>query len=186
MAREKTKRAFAQAFGELAGEKAFDKITVGEICAKADRSPATFYRHFRDKYDLVAWEYARETAQIMSSFDGVCHTWVQTLCDSMEFHWSHRALLQNLLSNTNGLDSFVHEMTANCIMLLGDAVSHAQGVEELDSDIMLSIKIYSFGIIQLLCVWITGGFECTPEHLATIMEDNLPIPLRAVLLPQQK
>ena len=35
--------------------KPIDKIRVTEICKAAEIERPTFYYHFKDKYDLVAW-----------------------------------------------------------------------------------------------------------------------------------
>lgn len=55
-----TKRALAAALKELMEEKAFDKISVGDICEKCDMNRKSFYYHFRDKYDLVNWIFDTE------------------------------------------------------------------------------------------------------------------------------
>jgi AcrR family transcriptional regulator len=38
---------------ELAAERGFDAITVGDIARRAGVNRATFYRHYQDKYDLA-------------------------------------------------------------------------------------------------------------------------------------
>ena len=48
MKRKTAKEILAESFRELAEE----------IADNCEYSPATFYRHFRDKYDLIAWDYA--------------------------------------------------------------------------------------------------------------------------------
>ena len=40
------------AFLELRSKKALEKITVRELCEKAEINKSTFYTHFRDIYDL--------------------------------------------------------------------------------------------------------------------------------------
>ena len=40
---------------ELMKTKPLDKIRVTEICRVAEIERPTFYYHFKDKYDLVAW-----------------------------------------------------------------------------------------------------------------------------------
>ena len=39
---------------------AIDKIRVTEICRAADIERPTFYYHFKDKYDLVAWMFCTD------------------------------------------------------------------------------------------------------------------------------
>ena len=49
---EKTKRSIVNAFLELRSRKAIEKITVKELCEKAEINKSTFYTHFKDIYDL--------------------------------------------------------------------------------------------------------------------------------------
>ncbi|MBV4429654.1 TetR/AcrR family transcriptional regulator [Clostridium tyrobutyricum] len=52
---QKTYDALISAFESLLLEKPFEEITVKELCEKARIRPATFYTHFRDKYDFFAF-----------------------------------------------------------------------------------------------------------------------------------
>lgn len=52
---QKTYDALIQAFETLLTEKQFEDITVLELCQTARIRPATFYRHFHDKYDFFAF-----------------------------------------------------------------------------------------------------------------------------------
>lgn len=48
----KTRKAIDEAFMELLQKKPLDKITVRELCEKAMISKGTFYKHYKDVYDL--------------------------------------------------------------------------------------------------------------------------------------
>lgn len=65
MVRKTTKELLAESFRELADTKPIDKITIKDITENCGYSPATFYRQFRDKYDLIAWAYSRDLEKIM-------------------------------------------------------------------------------------------------------------------------
>lgn len=52
-----TKEIIANAFLALIKEKSPDKVTIIDICKKANVSRETFYYHFVDKYDLFKWIY---------------------------------------------------------------------------------------------------------------------------------
>ena len=56
----------AEAFRELAGSKPVDKITVPNIIENCGYSKTTFYRLFKDKYDLMAWDYAQRLQAIVA------------------------------------------------------------------------------------------------------------------------
>lgn len=47
-----TKQAIRESFLELLKEKPIDKISVTEICKRADINRGTFYSHYADPYDL--------------------------------------------------------------------------------------------------------------------------------------
>ena len=52
---EITKLWIADKMKELMKTKSLDKIRITEICRLAEIQRPTFYYHFKDKYDLVAW-----------------------------------------------------------------------------------------------------------------------------------
>ena len=65
MKRKTAKEILAASFQELAEVKSIDKITIRDIVDNCGYSSATFYRNFRDKYDLIAWEHTRAVAEIV-------------------------------------------------------------------------------------------------------------------------
>ncbi len=50
----RTQALLRDALIDLISEKGFDAVTVGDISGRAMVNRATFYRHYQDKYDLVA------------------------------------------------------------------------------------------------------------------------------------
>ena len=73
---EITKMWIAEKMRELMKHKPIDKIRVTEICKAADIERPTFYYHFKDKYDLVAWmfctdAYGTDITSVASSTAGM-------------------------------------------------------------------------------------------------------------------
>ena len=81
MKRKTPKEILTASFQELAAKKSIDKITIQEIVDNCGYSPATFYRHFKDKYDLIAWEHTRAVADIVDQVGADGYPWKQTLYD---------------------------------------------------------------------------------------------------------
>lgn len=54
---EKNKLAIADAMKQLMRTTPIEKITINQILEKAGVSRRSFYRYFKDKYDLVEWIY---------------------------------------------------------------------------------------------------------------------------------
>ena len=62
----RTHKFLQEAMIALIDEKGFEAITVGDIAERAMINRATFYRHYQDKYDLVARIF-EETASYLAA-----------------------------------------------------------------------------------------------------------------------
>lgn len=49
------RKTLAESMKNLLEKETIDRITVEEVCEKADISRRSFYRYFIDKYDVVSW-----------------------------------------------------------------------------------------------------------------------------------
>ncbi len=90
MKRQTTKELLADSFRKLAEKKPVNKITVGEITGGCGLSPATFYRHFRDKYYLIVWDYVRQTEPIMAKVGVGEYQWKETWSDGLRLFRDNR------------------------------------------------------------------------------------------------
>ncbi|MBR3378662.1 MAG: TetR family transcriptional regulator, partial [Bacillus sp. (in: Bacteria)] len=111
MKRMTAKELLAESFRELAKTKKINKITVKDITENCGYSVATFYRHFNDKYDLIAWAYSRDVEEIMKKVEYDEASWKQVLTSAAEYYRKHRDYLSNLLLHTAGYTSFVRNMS---------------------------------------------------------------------------
>lgn len=65
---QKTEQALLDAMHKLLQSKPYDKITVSDLCSEANIRRATFYAHFKDKYDFLAFCIQKKQA----CFDASC------------------------------------------------------------------------------------------------------------------
>ena len=179
--RKTAKELLAESFRELAETKAIDKITIRDITDNCGYSSATFYRQFRDKYDLIAWAYSRDLERIMEQIAYDETSWRQTLIDAARYYSAHKEYLANLLLHTTGYDAFVRNMTEINYQSLRQAVRRSAEVSETDEKTEMLIRLYVFGTVQLTCEWIVGRYEASPERLAEVYELALPEALRQYL-----
>ena len=182
MKRLTAREILAQSFREIAESKAIDKITVKDIVTNCGYSQATFYRQFRDKHDLIAWDYAQSVAGIMQKIGHDGYTWRQTLTDGVSSFAEHRDYLTNLLKHTTGADSFVRYMAEINFDALQQHVKEVSGTEELPEATMMLIRLYCLGTVNLTCEWILGKYHATPAELDAIFLNALPQPLHPYLL----
>ncbi len=158
-----------------------DKITIQEIVGNCDYSPATFYRHFKDKYDLIAWDYVHRTTAIMNKIGIGEYEWKDTLWDAMEFYLKNKEYIRNLINNTSGHDAFVHYMSEANIDHLTKYILKLSGQKQLDDDTAIHVRVYCYGTVQTVCEWILDNIKCDPDHLADLFEQALPLPLNRII-----
>ncbi len=181
MKRKTAKEILAESFREVATQKTIDKITVHDIVENCGYSSATFYRNFKDKYDLIAWEHTAGVAEIMGRI-GESYSWRQTLVDGAKWFYSEKDYLANLFQHTTGHDSFVRYMTdINCAALRKQILLSLEK-EALSLQEELCIRLYCLGTVNLTCEWILGLHQATPEEIADIYVNSLPAPLHHYLL----
>ena len=63
----RTYKFLQEAIIELITAKGFDALTVGDIAERAMINRATFYRHYQDKYDLVAKIFEETTNELVEN-----------------------------------------------------------------------------------------------------------------------
>ena len=182
MKRLTVKEILAASFRELAQDRPIDKITVKDIAANCAYSQATFYRQFRDKYDLIAWSYSHDLEQIMRPMADGTRSWKQILLDGAVYYRDHREYLVNLFRHTSGYDSFVSNMTDINSRSLGETIRSIAGQEALDDMTLLYIRLYCAGTVQISCEWILGRYPISVQQLAEVYEKALPAPLCPYLL----
>ncbi len=61
---QKTYKQLVDTFLNLMGEKSFEELTVSEICESAQVHRATFYKHFKDKYEFLNFCFESYLSQI--------------------------------------------------------------------------------------------------------------------------
>ena len=181
MKRKTAKEILAESFREVAERKNIDRITVKDITENCGYSPATFYRQFRDKYDLIAWDYTRELKNILSKMDGSKTEWQNALLCAARFFHDRKNYLTNLFLHTSGLESFMGYMQEVHFQRLKDMVEKACGSKSMDALTERYIRLYVLGTAQFTCEWILGKFEATVEELATVFVQTLPAPLQKYL-----
>ena len=178
MRRKTTKEILTESFKELTRRKPANKITVQEIADNCGFSPATFYRHFKDKYDLIAWDYATSCSAIIDGAEEGGGAWGRALVEGCAYYYEQRNYLRNLLQNTSGRDSFTRYMSElNCDLLSREVRKSVGASQELGDELSACVRIYSLGTVQFVCEWLMGGCQMPYERVAELLAEALPAPL---------
>ena len=129
--RKSTKNLFAESFRELSTLKPADKITVKEICKNCGLTPPTFYNHFHDKYDFIAWIYSTRAEEIINKIDIEDYKLKDAVQDVIKYFFDNKTFLKNLLMNTSGQNSFINYIAQFHTKILSDYVKRNKKNKDL-------------------------------------------------------
>lgn len=183
MVRKTTKELLAESFKELAESKPIHKITISNITENCGLTQPTFYRHFKDKYDMIAWIYISEAKEIMGQIGINGYIWRDTLLDAANYYSETRTFAINALKHTSGRDSFLALLEQVNTELMCTEVRKKLMTEQLPQDILTMIKVYCYGTVRYTCEWLLADMPLSREAYADIMEKCLPEVLRQYLYP---
>lgn len=168
---QKTHRALLQALRELLSEKSFDEISVSELCDRAQTRRATFYKHFGDKTELLAYmiqELQRAyNARNAAADDGQDPraALVRIFCDLLDFLDENRAMVRTIL-NSNGKNVVLDVLGEQ---LERDLKSHfraaARAGTATGQDPELLAVLYSGAVINCAQWWLTKGSRMSKEQV---------------------
>ncbi|MBR1628833.1 MAG: TetR/AcrR family transcriptional regulator C-terminal domain-containing protein [Lachnospiraceae bacterium] len=181
MKRKTTKEILVESFIELSKKKEVNRITIEDIVNNCQLSPATFYRYFKDKYDLIAWEYARNFDERFHAVDGQKYTWRDYVLETVRYSWENRIYLQNLLNNTKGYQSYIKHVTECTLAMYRDHFIRKFGENSMDGDMEIYLRHSVYGSVHLACAWVVGEFEATPEHLTELICNCVIDPLKVFM-----
>lgn len=100
---QKSKSSIINTFLEMRAKKPLEKITVTELCKKAEINKSTFYVHYRDIYDLsdqLETEVVDSILESISHPEKVFDTPEQFTYELFQAYQAKNALIQILFSDT--------------------------------------------------------------------------------------
>lgn len=166
---------------ELARSKPVDKITVKELTKNCGLTSPTFYNHFCDKYDLMAWIYNRKVEEALKHF-GSTMDFEEMICRWMEIVREDEDFYFNVLKNAVGQNSFRYTTNDHAIKLLSDWIKARHNFQELPTDICFCLRFFMRGVSEFVNDWCLDKWDCPPREMAKFFIEAMPAPLKPLLL----
>lgn len=166
-----TKKAINDTFIELVSKKDIKKITVSEICAKADINRATFYRYYLDVYDLldsIKKEFEAELKKAFSPESQEENTVMNFAQAMLGVLITNKELVKMLFNTNNGL-YFLNN-------ILEIAYTHCKEKWKMDlpnikEENMEYASIYIFnGALGIINYWVQNDFDKSIDEISEIIE----------------
>ena len=170
---EITKLWIADTMREIMKRKPIDKIRVTEICKAADIERPTFYYHFKDKYDLVAWmfckdAYGTDITSVASAAAGMNKMKQEILF----YRRAYEDVSQNALWRYM-MEYFVRRYT--------ELVKEKLGADILDTQLAYSIRFYCMGAVGMTQEWVLDDNITSAETVVRMMFASMPENMQRIL-----
>ena len=178
MKEEQTKKDLAQALLLLMEHASLEKITINDIVTKCGVSRQTFYRHFKDKYDLVNWYFE---IQVQKSFAIIkdSSTLKEALTKKFEFINEQYVFFHNafLIDNYNSLVNYDY----NYIYHFYESIIQ-QKTGSISEEIRFTLEFYCHASIDMTVDWVLHNRPIQPSIIAQRLVELMPKKLEALLL----
>jgi len=166
-----TKQILAESLEKLLLKKNLDDIQVSEIVAGTLLSRKTFYRHFKDKYDLANWYFAQfYEASFGRITDGL--TWEEALLRYLDIYQDKHSVLKNAYASRdiNGLRNYDIAVTRRTY----EKYLALKGADITSETMHFAIEIASRGGTDMVIEWLLNGMKMEKSRLVCLLKTTLP------------
>ncbi len=181
MGRNSATSKMASSIKKLMEQTSLERITVTDVVKDAGVTRQTFYRHFRDKYDLVNWCFdilARECFEQM----GVTLSLREGLILKFDFIRREGVFFAQAFKSSDYNSIKQHDY--DFILEFYTNIIRRQTGKPLDEEIRFILELYCHGSISMTVEWAVSGMEKSSETLADCLIEALPARLAVLLLPE--
>lgn len=152
-----------------------EKITVKEIVAECGTTRQTFYRNFKDKYDLINWYFDKILLEAFAHmgegktiYEGLVKKFHYIEQERLFFKAAFRADEQNGLKEHDF--QLIMEFYTNRIQ--------EKTKQPISEELRFLLELYCQGSIYMTVQWVLGKMKSTPEKMAEMLVDAMPAELK--------
>lgn len=176
---ENVKTKLAESIKDLMQTEELDKITVAKVCENAHISRQSFYRNFRDKYDLVNWYFECLVGNSLKQM-GISCTLREGLVKKFYFIKNEKAFFFQAF-RSHDINS-LKEYDYQSILEFYKQYLQSRLKREIDEAVLFSLKVYCYGSVAVTVEWVNHGMKTSPEEMAKLLIDSLPHNLQELFI----
>ncbi|MDO5519999.1 MAG: TetR/AcrR family transcriptional regulator C-terminal domain-containing protein [bacterium] len=173
--KNRTKTMYAEALQDMLQTQTFEKIQVKDLCEKCETRRQTFYYHFKDKYDLVAWIFNQDYAAVFCQPD--CRFSEKKLAEILERIKSKKSFYKKTLNeySQNSIQKYIQDFDVQAGITV---VTSAFNTDTVTDEQLYAIKYHSYGCIGMLIEWLSNDLPLNAEAFAHYQYQTMPDFLR--------
>lgn len=174
---ETVKNRLAVAMKECMRHAPLERITVGELVKSCGITRQTFYRNFKDKYDLVNWYFDRI---LLESFEymGEGRTVYEGLVNKFKYIEQERLFFRVAFKNDDQNNLRDHDFHL-ILRFYTEKIQRKTG-QVLDEHLKFLLEMYCQGSIYMTTQWVLGRITGTPDQMALQLVRAMPSELEQV------
>ncbi|ACV21507.1 HTH-type dhaKLM operon transcriptional activator dhaS [Slackia heliotrinireducens] len=176
MFKDRTKELFAEALEQMLLEMPLSKVKVKDLCERVGAQRPTFYYHFKDKYDLVAWIFERDFRSGMGEVPPDAGLQARTEA-ALNRMWQRHDFYRKAFADKsqNSIERHIQDFDVK----MGEtAVKRHTGAKKITEQQLFDIKSQSYGSMGYTVEWMRGEVHATPAQLAAWETERMPAFLR--------
>lgn len=168
---EQIKYRLADAMKQCMTKLPLEKITVKEIVEECGTTRQTFYRNFKDKYDLINWYFDKI---LLESFEhmGEGRTVYEGLAN--KFHYIQDERLFFRAAFKNDAQNSLREHDFHLILQFYTGQIEEKTGKKITESMHFLLEMYCQGSIYMTVRWVLGKIKATPEQMAESLVDAMP------------
>lgn len=173
---ERTKWVLADSIRDLMRTMPLDKISVKAITENCQTSRQTFYRNFRDKYDLVNWYFDQIVQKTIRQM-GISLTLREGLKKKFDYMLEDKAFFMSVFTSQDYNNLLDYDY--RCILNFYQDVAASNG--PVTEEIRFLLAFYCHGSMDMTAAWVHGGMTLAPDAMADRLTEAMPEKLRPSL-----
>lgn len=165
-----TQKVIRETFFELLKETPLNKITVKAICEKANINRTTFYRYYKDPFDLMERIEDELLAAFRSHIRETKNIDMKSAIEAMVSAVIHNQQIWKILISDNADRFYIHKMITNTYDMF--KAGFARNYPTLTDNQRRWLYYYiAQGSISITIDWLGGGMKETPAEMASFISE---------------
>ncbi len=165
-----TKMVLEESFITLMEKKDISKITIKEICEKADINRSTFYAHYSDQYDLlrkIENKFLADIQAYLENFDKKYTEDILLITEKIFQYIRKNARICRLLLSERGDFTFQKKIMKLVYDLIISEITGDNKITKEDAEYVYSFTVS--GCVGFVQKWLDDGMKKSPRYMAEII-----------------
>lgn len=174
---ESTKYKLADSIKRCMKTTPVDRITVKDIVEGCSLTRQTFYRNFKDKYDLINWYFDKLVQQSLGQME-TGSTVRESLARKFAFILEEKAFFSGAFRSDDHNSLKEHDF--ELILQFYKQLFARKSSRVLDEELQFQLEMYCRGSVYMTVKWVLGGMRDTSRQMSDKLVNAMPPKLAQV------